>query len=252
MQGEAASVTDDVIRAVTKPEGSKKKQLPAYLERAYWWAYLRPGAVRFFDRLWLVNLILYGNFFRLRDAALNELPASGQARTLQVACVYGDFTNRLRERLDSGARLDVVDVAPIQLANTQRKLGRADNTFFHCQDSARLSFSSAQFDRVIVFFLLHEQPAEVRSATIDEALRVTRPGGKTVFVDYHKPGRWNPFRYLAALVFWLLEPFAAEFWSRDVADHASEERRGLRVKKRLFFGGLYQKTVFTRAAEKTS
>jgi len=32
--------------------------IPDYLEKVYWWAYLRPGAVRFFERQWLVNLIL--------------------------------------------------------------------------------------------------------------------------------------------------------------------------------------------------
>ena len=44
--------------------------VPEYLNETYWWAYVHPKAVDFFERQWLVNLILWGNFGRLRDAAL--------------------------------------------------------------------------------------------------------------------------------------------------------------------------------------
>ena len=42
--------------------------IPAYLEQTYWWAYVHPWAVRVFEREWLVNMILWGNYARLRDA----------------------------------------------------------------------------------------------------------------------------------------------------------------------------------------
>jgi len=73
--------------------------LPRYLEQTYWWAYLHPRGVRFFERQWLVNLILWGNYRMLRDAALAELGPSVSGRVLQVACVYGDFTERLADRV---------------------------------------------------------------------------------------------------------------------------------------------------------
>lgn len=247
MHGDALGVGDDALPEQIPLEDQVSAPLPDYLEDAYWWAYIRPAAVRFFDRLWLVNLILFGNFYRLRDAVLAELPAGGRQRSLQVACVYGDFTERLRTHLGSEAHLDVVDVTPIQLKNTQNKLSDSRNTAFHVQNSAQLKFPSARFDSVVVFFLLHEQPEAVRQATIDEALRVTRPGGKTIFVDYHRPARWNPFRYFAGLIFWLLEPFASNFWAKDIATHARTDLSGAQVDKRLYFGGLYQKTVFTVA-----
>ncbi len=43
--------------------------IPRYLEAVYWWAYVHPRAVHLFEREWLVNLILFGNYGRLRDAA---------------------------------------------------------------------------------------------------------------------------------------------------------------------------------------
>ncbi len=96
--------------------------IPHYLRQVYWWAYVHPRAVRLFERDWLVNLILFGNYARLRDAALAELGATVRGRTLQVACVYGDLTVKLHRRLEADARLDVVDILPIQLKNLGRKL----------------------------------------------------------------------------------------------------------------------------------
>ena len=50
--------------------------IPAYLHETYWWAYVHPSAVRLFERQWLVNLILWGNFAKLRDAALAQLKSA--------------------------------------------------------------------------------------------------------------------------------------------------------------------------------
>ena len=59
--------------------------VPEYLNETYWWAYVHPKAVDFFERQWLVNLILWGNFAKLRDAALRELGEELPGRSLQVA-----------------------------------------------------------------------------------------------------------------------------------------------------------------------
>src|SRR4051794_23153714 len=97
--------------------------IPHYLNTHYWWAYVHPKAVKLFEREWLVNLILWGNYARLCDAALAELGDSLPGRTLQVACVYGDLTRRLSEQTVAGnGTLDVIDVLPIQLRNLRRKL----------------------------------------------------------------------------------------------------------------------------------
>lgn len=74
-------------------------QIPAYLEQEYWWAYVHPRAVHLFEREWLVNLILFGNYNRLRDRALERLGHPVTGRTLQVACVYGNLTSRLMQRM---------------------------------------------------------------------------------------------------------------------------------------------------------
>lgn len=219
---------------------------PAYLHTYYWWAYVHPRAVRVFERQWLANAILWGNYGRLRDSALAEFEAPLTGRTLQVACAYGDLTNRLCERLPArGATLDVVDVLPIQLDNLRRKLPASAPVRLHAMDASALDFADACFDRALVFFLLHEQPREVRAATLAETWRVVRPGGRIVIVDYALPDRANPLRYLFRPVLAALEPFALDLWKSEVAEWLPPAALPA-MRKQTCFGGLYQKIVLTR------
>lgn len=219
--------------------------LPRYLLETYWWAYVHPRAVQFFEREWLVNLILWGNFGRLRDAALDALGPRPGGRTLQVACVYGDLTPKLAARMADGARLDVLDVLPIQLANLQRKLSpNAPVALLH-GDSAALPVESASYDQVLIFFLLHEQPADVRRATLAEALRVVRPGGHIVIVDYHRPHRFNPLYWPMAGVLRALEPYALDLWRHEISSWFPPGARLAGLRKETSFGNLYQVVTAT-------
>ena len=226
--------------------------VPRYLADTYWWAYVHPRAIRLFERQWLINLILWGNFNRLRDAAIGALGADLRGRTLQVACVYGDLTRRIASRLQHGAQLHVVDVLRVQLDNLARKLpggllgrhGRPESGQPSVEliqgDSAALEFESGSYERVLLFFLLHEQPEEVRRETLAEALRVVKPGGRVVIVDYHRPHILNPLYWPMAGIFRTLEPYALDLWRNEIASWFPSGVRHTALRKRTFFGGLYQ------------
>jgi ubiquinone/menaquinone biosynthesis C-methylase UbiE len=220
--------------------------VPEYLEKTYWWAYTHPNAVRVFERQWLVNLILWGNFSRLRDLALDELNSVKNGQLLQVACVYGNFTEQLLHRLGPQGHLNVIDVAPVQISNMHKKLSDKRKVSIFQQDASNLQFSDASQDAVMVFFLLHEMPVDVRRKTIAEALRVTKPGGKVVFVDYHKPKAISPFRYIMVPILTTLEPFAMDLWNGQITDWLPADYPELKIEKKTYFGDLYQKVVITR------
>ena len=218
--------------------------IPDYLEETYWWAYLHPKALKFFEREWMVNLILWGNMNRLTQAVLADLEVEPRSRVLQVACVYGDFSNKLARHLaHSGSRLDIVDVASIQLQNAREKLANNDNVGFHHQDSTALRFPAASFDETVIFFLLHEQPEDARRKTIEQAIRVTRPGGRVIFVDYHGPRRSNPMRYVMQPILTWLEPFAMDLWREELPAFMPDTIDAGQVDSTFYFGGLYQKIV---------
>jgi ubiquinone/menaquinone biosynthesis C-methylase UbiE len=217
-----------------------REDIPAYLQTHYWWAYIHPLGVRLFERQWLVNLILWGNYARLCDAALSELGDALPGSTLQVACAYGDLTSLIGCRAAaSGGTLDVIDVLPIQLRNLHDKLPAETPARLMAMDSTRLQLPDGAYDRALVFFLLHEQPASVRRQTLREAFRVVKPGGKVVIVDYARPRWWNPLRVLWRPVLALLEPFALDLW-RDGIGAWLPPSDGTQVNSRRLFGGLYQ------------
>jgi ubiquinone/menaquinone biosynthesis C-methylase UbiE len=232
------------LAAATTPD----LPVPHYLEQTYWWAYVHPAAVRLFERGWLVDLILFGNYARLGDAALAALGEPLTGTTLQVACVYGNLTQRLCAQLADGARLDVVDILAVQLRNLTDKLGADPRVSLLQCDSTALSCPDASYDQVLLFFLLHEQPAAVRSATLSEALRVVKPGGRVVIVDYHGPSRWHVLRPLMRLVFRTLEPYAIDLWNKEVAGFIAPQARPASIEKATFFGGLYQRLVLKPGA----
>jgi ubiquinone/menaquinone biosynthesis C-methylase UbiE len=233
--GDPAKKADDV------------REIPTYLTKHYWWAYVHPKAVWVFERQWLIDAILWGNYRRLRDAALDALGTALPGRTLQVASAYGDFTPALAERAVAGhGEIDVIDVLPIQLENLKTKLSPDAPVRMTTMDSAALRFPDASFDRAVLFFLLHEMPEDWRRRTLAEALRVVRPGGRIVIVEYARPARWNPMRYLFAPVLAALEPFALDLWRHDIRDFLPDGAKIGGYQSRRYFGGLYQLVSYER------
>ncbi len=220
--------------------------VPDYLSTHYWWAYIHPKGVKLFERQWLVNLILCGNYVRLRDAALAAMGELLPGTTLQVACVYGDLTKRLSQRAAAGGgSIDIVDVLPVQLKNLRNKLPMGAPARLLVMDAVDLKLPDASYDRVLVFFLLHEQPRQWRERTLSEVYRVVKPGGKVVIVDYARPRWWHPLRYLFPMLLAMLEPFALDLWREELADWLSDFRATV-LHQRRFFGGLYQLVVTRR------
>lgn len=221
---------------------SDEIKTPWYLDENYWWAYLHPKGVNFFDRTWIVNTILFGNFISLRDKAVAELDENA-GKCLQISAVYGDITPKIAQKIGPNNPLDVIDVAPIQLQNVGRKVKSMSNVKLYHQDSTQLKFQDDSYETVIIFFLLHEQPDAVKLQTIKEAIRVLKPGGKIIVVDYYKPAWWNPFRYFMPPLLRLLEPFTLPLWKREIIDWFPKDFQAKAVRQTKVFGGLYQKVV---------
>ncbi len=220
--------------------------VPEYLRTYYWWAYIDPRAVKFFERQWLVNLILWGNYGRLRDSALAQLGDALPGATLQVACAYGDLSNHLVARTAaSGGKLDIIDVLPIQLQNLRGKLPAAASVRLLPMNSAVLHLPDGSYDRALLFFLLHEQPANVRRQTLREVFRVVKPGGRIVIVDFGRPRWWHPLRYLWRPILAKLEPFALDLW-REAIGTWIPAGDATHIESQAFFGGFYRMTTFTR------
>ncbi len=215
--------------------------VPNYLKDTYTWAYLRPSSVWLLDRPLVVNAILWGNYRRLLRATLAEI-RPGQ-RVYQPACVYGDFSHQIAEVLGPDGHLDVGDIAPVQVENCRRKLSAVGNARVHLWDAA--DNCNGIYDVVCCFFLLHEMPDSYKHRVTDALLGAVPPGGKVVFVDYHRPHWAHPMKWIMSLVKDTLEPFAKALWDNEIASYGNRAGE-FSWSKQTYFGGLYQKVVAVR------
>jgi len=241
----AADLVGDVsaepVRALSTPvTETRPPRIPAYLREVYAWAYLNPRSVRLLDHRIVAAAILWGNYRRLSDAAIDEF-APGM-RVLQPACAYGDVAPRLAAALGPKGHLEMADVAPVQLRNVRPKLAPFPHAQLEHRDAA--DTPRGRFDAVNCFFLIHEIPAAHRKRVVDALLDAVVPGGKVVFIDYHRPSGWHPLKPVMSLVFDTLEPFAKGLWEHEIRDMARAAEH-FTWSKTTYFGGLYQKVTAT-------
>lgn len=211
--------------------------LPAYLRDVYSWAYLTPWLAGLLDRQLVVQTILWGNAQKLIDDTLAEIEP-GQ-RVFQPAAVYGDFSRQLAQKVGAAGGLEVRDIAPLQVNLTRRKLADLPQARVAWGDAVAPA-EEGLFDAVACFFLLHEVPDEIKDRIAGAMLSLVRPGGKAIFVDYHRPSRWHPLKPLMSKVFEYLEPFAPGMWDKEIEAWAGPAAKDFVWRKRTRFGGLYQ------------
>lgn len=225
--------------------------IPEYLARHYWWAYLSPRGVWFFDHYPIINLILFGQYRAILSEVMRRYATMEHARTLQLTCAYGTLTPTLALAANT-RELHVADAADIQLSSAQNKLKAvARGAALVRMNAEALAYTNDSFDSVIIFFLLHELPPAARERTLRETLRVLKPGGQLLIAEYgencgaHLLHRCAPWRWMLEK----LEPFLNDFWHSNL--HAELDLYATRQNKTLrqstetaLFGGFYRVMEF--------
>ena len=118
----------------------------------------------------------------LRQIAVRLYPPQTGLRVLEVGCGTGSNLKRYQQ---AGCHISGIDLSPSMLAVARRKLGeKAD---LRLGSAAEMPFPEASFDLSVAMLTLHEMPAEIRSAVILEMVRVIKPEGSLLLVDFH-PG----------------------------------------------------------------
>jgi len=224
--------------------------LPYYLMRHYWWAYVWPPAVWFFDHQPIINLIVFGQYRKLVSNTLAALTPKGRGRNLLIASAYGCVVPSLADRL-RGESLTVIDVAPIQLERATKKLGearlQADTIRLERMNAENLVYCDGSYDRALMFLLLHELPDDARRRTVEEAIRVLRPGGELVMAEYGETTPTHPFHRFAVFR-WILgtaEPYLPSFWRQNLDRLVGEcalrsGKTAICESRSPIFGGFYR------------
>ncbi len=118
----------------------------------------------------------------LRRIAAKLFPPEAGNHVLEVGC--GTGTN-LKLYQQAGCHVYGIDLSPSMIEVSRNKLGgQAD---LRLGSAAEMPFPNDFFDLSIAMLTLHEMPAIIRIAVIDEMIRVIKPEGSLLIVDFH-PG----------------------------------------------------------------
>lgn len=206
--------------------------IPEYLARHYWWAYLWPTAVWFFDHQPIINAILFGQYEKLMRATLDRLDKAPKENVLQLTCVYGKLTPKLMEAV-APEPLHLLDAAQVQLDLAKSKKPTGLDLLITRMNAEQIAYRDDSFSTVVLFFLLHEMPEAARCNVLRECIRIIPEGGVLLVTEYaplpvgHLLYRFPPSRWLIMK----LEPFLGGFWRDDVTGLLNRfgEKRGKRV-----------------------
>jgi len=123
---------------------------------------------------------------RIRAFCFALWPPRPAVSVLDVGCGTG---THLAVYQRAGCAVSGVDTSPVMLAAARRKLGaHAD---LRLESGARTSFPDRSFDLITLIYVLHELPADTRTAVLQECGRVVRADGAILVADY-QPGPY-PF-----------------------------------------------------------
>ncbi|HEX2203179.1 MAG TPA: methyltransferase domain-containing protein [Longimicrobium sp.] len=109
-------------------------------------------------------------------------------RVLEIGCGTGSLLVAV-QRSQPGAEVVGLDPDPAALAIARRKAERAGVRVQTDEGYAdELPYPDASFDRVLSSFMFHHLPRAAKEASMREARRVLKPGGRFHMVDFGGPG----------------------------------------------------------------
>lgn len=147
-------------------------------------------------------------FLTVRDKVVRFTNAEAGSVILDVATGTGKQAFAFGKRGYVVAGVDISE-AMLRVANSNNKY---KDVTFRVADATKLPLEDASFDVSCVSFALHDMPLTVRTKTLREMVRVTRPGGMIVIVDYALPRN----RVSQFLIYNLVKLWEAKYYEQFI------------------------------------
>jgi ubiquinone/menaquinone biosynthesis C-methylase UbiE len=147
---------------------------------------LRRAQARWYDLLAAALTLGRDRQLRERLAVLARL-VPGES-VLDVGCGTGTLALAAKRAVGDAGSVVGVDASPDMIALATAKASRSGaSVTFRPAAAERLPFADATFDVVLSTLMLHHLPAPLRRECVREALRVLRPRGRMLVVDFAAP-----------------------------------------------------------------
>ena len=169
---------------------------------------------------------------RLRRHVVDLSHATAAASVIDVATGSGEQARAFAAKCAQVIGVDLSE-AMLRVAGAKKPL---PGLTFVQGDATDLPYEDANFDIATISFALHEMPASVREAALKEMVRVTKPGGTLVVVDWCLPEGRLASHVVFRIVRFVEDARYAEFVRLDLA--ALLARKGVEAycKQQALFG----------------
>jgi len=147
---------------------------------------LRRAQVRWYDLL--AAAVTLGRDRQLRDRLATLARLAPAESVLDIGCGTGTLALAAKRAVGAAGSVVGIDASSEMIALADAKASRAGaDVTFRAAAAERLPFADATFDAVLSTLMLHHLPGPVRRECVREAMRVLRPGGRLLAVDFSAP-----------------------------------------------------------------
>ncbi|MBI2061886.1 MAG: methyltransferase domain-containing protein [Nitrospirae bacterium] len=145
---------------------------------------LPPMKHDFFTPIYDLGCRLMGLGTRFRDSIIGFLELRGGESVLDAGCGTGVLAVRIKERVPL-ANMTGLDPTSSALRIARRRAEKRKVAVEWKEGFAEsMPFAEATFDRVVTSLAFHHIPADKKIPALRECLRVLKPGGRLLLVDF--------------------------------------------------------------------
>jgi len=138
----------------------------------------------------LARILTFGREGRFRNLMLRPAGLEPGEDVLDVACGTGTLAIAAARKVGPTGSVTGIDASQDMIERAQSKARQAGLDLTFLQGTAQeLPFEDGRFDVVMGTLMLHHLSKPTRTAFAREALRVLRPAGRLVLVDFGRPVR---------------------------------------------------------------
>ncbi len=141
---------------------------------------------RFYDAIeWVVPLV------RLNPRRLVAEAVPQTVTMILDACTGNGAVLAAVAASHPSAAVYGLDLSPDMMALAKRRIAKLNlaNAQILPGDCTKMPFPDGTFDAVTTSYGLHEMPSDIRAEALGEAMRVLKPGGLFVAIDWDEPHR---------------------------------------------------------------
>ena len=143
---------------------------------------LKPFTAKHYDKI--MNAVSFGVYKRFIIKAVNDMDIKPGDSILDLGCGTGRNAALMASYLDAAGRITGMDVSEIMEKQFMEKFSDDTRAQFIRQRADTPFDLGHQFDKILISFVIHGFPHEVRKTVIENVLKHLKPGGIFLMLDF--------------------------------------------------------------------